>query len=173
MRRRIGFALGIVMLFGTVTFAQEYPKVEVGLNYSYVRFNPENSNWTNGGFSLNGGGGDVTYFFTKHFGLKGDFMGTTSQTRTVTVPSNVCSGGRCAVSFQANLFTYNALRHSHYEALCDPTRAVRLYTDPIREWLYQRQPEPEQLPLSGGCQLPVRRRRSSSSTSSPGRLLFR
>ena len=109
MRVRSALALGIVLLFGATAFAQEYPKVEVGLNYSYVRFNPENSNWTNGGFSLNGGGGDVTYFFTKHFGLKGDFMGTTSQTRTVTVPSNICNGGSCAVSFQANLFTYNAL----------------------------------------------------------------
>ena len=36
--------LGIVLLFGTVAFAQDYARVEVHANYSYMRFNPENSN---------------------------------------------------------------------------------------------------------------------------------
>jgi len=39
----------------TAAFAQDYAKVEVPLNYSYMRFNPENSHIISG-LSLNGGG---------------------------------------------------------------------------------------------------------------------
>ena len=104
--------LCVVLLFGSAAFAQEYAKMEIGIDYSYTRFNPENSSWTNGGFSLNGGGGDLTYFLTKHFGLKGEFQGTMSQTRIVTVPSPPCAPDiepPCLVPIQGNLFTYNAI----------------------------------------------------------------
>src|ERR1700741_5334617 len=53
--------LGVVMLFGTATFAQDYAKVEVPMQYSYMRFNPENSHIISG-LSLNGGGGGVTVY---------------------------------------------------------------------------------------------------------------
>ncbi len=110
MKARNLVALCAVLLLGTVAFAQDYSKTEVGLNYSYTRFNPEDSSWTGGGFSLNGGGGDITYFFLKHVGIKGEFQGSTSQTRTLTVPVPPCQvDANCKVSFQANLFTYNAM----------------------------------------------------------------
>jgi outer membrane protein with beta-barrel domain len=111
MRVRSAVALCVVLLFGTVTFAQDFHKTEVGLNYSYTRFNPENQVATGGGgFSLNGGGGDITYFLTKNFGIKGEFEGTTSQTRNFTIPAPFCvpDGTNCVLSVQGNLFTYNA-----------------------------------------------------------------
>ena len=100
MRLRGVLALTVVLLFGSVAFAQDYPKAEVGLKYAYTRFNPAVSGL--GSFSLNGGGGDVTYFFTNHLGIKAEFVGSTSQTRTVSTDSGV-------LSIQGNLFTYNAL----------------------------------------------------------------
>ena len=109
MRTRNTIALGIVLLFGTAAFGQDYQKAEIGLDYSYTRFNPENSNWTNGGFSLNGGGGDIAYFFTKNFGIKGEFQGAISQTRKVPISAPPCFLPSCPASFQASLFTYNAI----------------------------------------------------------------
>ncbi len=47
---------GLVLLLGSSTLAQDYPRVEVPIFYSYMRFNPENSHIISG-FSLNGGGG--------------------------------------------------------------------------------------------------------------------
>ena len=51
--------VGLVVLLGSVAFAQDTPKAEVSLNYSHMRFNPENSSVINS-FSLNGGGGSLT-----------------------------------------------------------------------------------------------------------------
>jgi len=48
MRVRSLLVLGIVLLFGTAAFAQDYAKIEVPLNYSYMRFNPENSHIISG-----------------------------------------------------------------------------------------------------------------------------
>ena len=45
--------LGVVLLFAVGAFAQDYAKVEIPIGYSYMRFNPENSNVVPG-FSLNG-----------------------------------------------------------------------------------------------------------------------
>src|ERR1700747_3189960 len=56
MKLRSVLVLGMVLLFGTVAFAQDYAKVEVPMYYSFMRFNPENSNVVSG-FSMNGGGG--------------------------------------------------------------------------------------------------------------------
>jgi len=122
MRMRSVFTLGILLLFGTAALAQDYPKAEVGLNYSYIRFNAENQAKSGGGFSLNGGSGDVTYNFTRSLGLKAEFGGTTSQTRTFNFSNDpvACPGGGCTVSVQGNLFLYNALlvykhRSEHFE----------------------------------------------------------
>jgi len=56
MRTRSALILGLVLLFGTTTLAQDYAKVEVPVGYSYIRFNPENSDIVSG-FSLNGRNG--------------------------------------------------------------------------------------------------------------------
>jgi outer membrane protein OmpA-like peptidoglycan-associated protein/opacity protein-like surface antigen len=113
---------GMALLFVTKASAQDYPKAELGLNYTYIRFNAENQLKSGGGFSLNGGGGDFTYYFTHAFGLKAEFGGTTSQTRTFNFSNDpvACPGGSCTISVQGNLFTYNALlvykhRSKHFE----------------------------------------------------------
>ena len=98
----------MVLLFGTPAFAQDYAKVEVSANYSYMRFNPENSNIVSS-FSLNGGGGGFTVFLNRLVGITADFQGYGSLTKTFAFPSGsiVCPAG-CTGSAQGNLFTYNA-----------------------------------------------------------------
>jgi hypothetical protein len=91
------FLIGFVLLFGNAAFGQSDTKVEVSANYSYMRFNPQNSNIISS-FSLNGGGGAFSYFFTDMIGIKAEFEGYGSTTRTL-----VATG----TSVQANLFTYN------------------------------------------------------------------
>jgi hypothetical protein len=91
------FLIGFVLLFGSAAFAQSDTKMEVSGNYSYMRFNPQNSNIISS-FSLNGGGGAFSYFFTDMIGIKAEFEGYGSTTRTL-----VATG----TNVQANLFTYN------------------------------------------------------------------
>ena len=89
--------IGFVLLFGSAAFAQSDTKMEISANYSYMRFNPQNSNIISS-FSLNGGGGAFSYFFTDVIGIKAEFEGYGSTTRTL-----VATG----TNVQANLFTYN------------------------------------------------------------------
>jgi opacity protein-like surface antigen len=100
--------VGLVVLLGSVAFAQD-PKAEVSINYSYMRFNPENSSVINS-FSLNGGGGAFSYFFNSMIGIKAEFEGYGSQTRNFNFTNTAfCNteGGVCTGSAQGNLFTYN------------------------------------------------------------------
>lgn len=122
MKVRSLLVLGIVLLFGTVAFAQDYAKVEVPVNYSYMRFNPENSSIVHS-FSLNGGGGGVTVYVNHFLGIEGDLQGYASAgNQTWTFPataSSPCPNG-CTVKSSADLFTYNAgpilkYRTEHFE----------------------------------------------------------
>ena len=122
MKVRSALVVGIVLLFATAAFAQDYAKVEVPLNYSYMRFNPENSNATAGSFSLNGGGGGVTVYVNHWLGISGDFQGYASQTRTWKFPAianSPCPIG-CTVKASGDMFTYNVgpvlkYRSEHFE----------------------------------------------------------
>ena len=76
---------GLVLLFGSIAFGQDDPKVEVSVNYSYMRFVPQNNNIIQS-FSLNGGGGGATFFLTKMIGIKAEFEGYGSQTRSCSAP---------------------------------------------------------------------------------------
>ena len=93
------FVLVVISLMGTLAFAQEGSKIQVGLDYSYFRFNPENSGTLNS-HSLNGGGGEIAYFFTSMIGIKGDFQGYGSLTTNFTRNGVIASAS-------GNLFTYN------------------------------------------------------------------
>jgi outer membrane protein OmpA-like peptidoglycan-associated protein len=113
---------GLVLLLGSSTLAQDYPKVEVPIFYSYMRFNPENSNIISG-FSLEGGGGGVTVNVNHFFGIEAEFAGNQSLTsKTFTFPATAnspCPIG-CTVTADANLFTYNIgpilkYRSRHFE----------------------------------------------------------
>src|SRR5260370_24825153 len=62
MKIKCAMVLGVALLSAMSAFAQDYAKVEIPIVYSYMRFNPEDSHIVSG-FSLNGGGGAVTYYF--------------------------------------------------------------------------------------------------------------
>jgi hypothetical protein len=121
MKVRSLLALGIVLLFGTVAFAQDYAKVEIPLNYSYMRFNPENSHIVSG-FSLNGGGGGAAIYFNHWLGIEGDFQGYMSTNKTFIFPATAnspCPAG-CTAKSSGDLFTYNVgpilkYRAEHFE----------------------------------------------------------
>ena len=112
LRTALIFAVD-VMLFGLPAWSQEHPKWEVPLDYSYVHFQAIDFESRNGNyffgqqFDLNGGGGGVVYNFSHKIGIKAEFQGYGSQTRTITVPAGnpfLPAGGSASV--QGNLFTY-------------------------------------------------------------------
>jgi hypothetical protein len=108
MKLRTAIILGIVLLFGTAAFAQDYPRIEIPAYYSYMRFNPENSNIVSS-FSLNGGGGGITFFFNHFLGVTAEFNGYASTTQTFNFPAianSPCPLG-CRVKSSGDLFTYN------------------------------------------------------------------
>jgi len=122
MRLRSAIVLGLVLLFGTSAFAQDYAKVEVPAYYSYMRFNPENSNIVSS-FSLNGGGGGATVYVNHFLGIESEFNGYASTTKTFNFPANItnspCPAG-CSVKSSGDLFTYNVgpvlkYRTEHFE----------------------------------------------------------
>src|SRR5258708_13943646 len=107
MRTRSVLMLGIALLFGSATLAQDYAKVEVPLGYSYMRFNPEDSHIVSG-FSLNGGGGGVTYYFNHLIGITAEFNGYTSLRKSFAFPSGTpLFPVGCHLTADANLLTYN------------------------------------------------------------------
>jgi hypothetical protein len=91
--------LVVALLLGSVAYAQDSSKVEITGYYSYFRFNPENSG-TLSSHSLNGGGADVAFFFTRMIGIKAEFAGYQSNSVTFT-------GTNGTATASANLFTYN------------------------------------------------------------------
>jgi len=102
-------AVGCFLLFGTAAFGQDYTKWEIPMNYSYMRFNPQNSNVVSG-FSLNGGGGGFAAYFNHFLGIEGEFEGYgTAGNRTFVfpaTPNSACPVG-CTVVASGNMFTYN------------------------------------------------------------------
>lgn len=117
--KRFPMLVAFALIFGSVAFAQDSPKIEVTVDYSYVHANPQNNNIIPT-FSLNGGGGSAVVYLTQHIGIIGEFEGYGSYTHNFTIPasSGICPG--CQVSAQGNLFTYNVgpivkFRTSHVE----------------------------------------------------------
>jgi hypothetical protein len=107
MKLRGGVVLMSVLLFGSVAVAQDYSKIEVPLDYSYMRFNPQNNNIVSA-FSMNGGGGGVAVYLNHYIGIQGDLQGYASTTQRFSFPvgSAPCPFG-CSVVASGNLFTYN------------------------------------------------------------------
>jgi opacity protein-like surface antigen len=91
--------LGIILLFGTMAFAQSDHKIEVTGNYSYIHVNPQNNNIIPT-LSLNGGGGSGAFYFSKNIGIVAEFEGYGSYTHNINT-------GAGLVSVSGNLFTYN------------------------------------------------------------------
>jgi len=98
------FAVGVLLFTVISGVAQEYPKAELSLDYSYMHFAPAQAYTTNQ--SLNGGGGAFVYNLANHFGIKADLQGYNSFTNAFNIPasSSFPSGAHGTVS--GNLFTY-------------------------------------------------------------------
>jgi hypothetical protein len=103
--------LGILLLFGSSVCAQDFQKVEVSGEYSYLRFNPTLSYLKNRSF--NGGGVGLQYNLNHYLGIKGEFMGYGST--NFTIPPGVYSIPRLSpipffvgapITTQGNMFTY-------------------------------------------------------------------
>src|SRR5580704_3974960 len=105
MKLRSVLIAGVVMLTGLAAMAQDAPKFEAAIDYSYARYTASHNFASS--YSLNGGGGELDYNFTKYLGIKGDFQGYGSNTQRFTAPagSAVCPLG-CSANIQGNLFTY-------------------------------------------------------------------
>lgn len=111
MKLRATLIVMAVILPGLVAWSQDPPKVEVAIDYSYVRFaaidfTTGNSNFYRS-YNLNGGGGSAVFDFGKIFGLKAEFQGYASQTRNIILPpGNPYIPLGAVVGVQGNLFTY-------------------------------------------------------------------
>jgi opacity protein-like surface antigen len=72
--RRAWCVLGLVLLFSVAASAQDNPKADVFLGYSYLRVNPGSVSGLPG-FNANGGSASVHYSGGHTFGVVGDFGG--------------------------------------------------------------------------------------------------
>jgi hypothetical protein len=98
--------LALATFFGAAAFAQDAPKLQVSVDYSYLH-TPQGSFVP--GSSFNGGAVSAAYFFFKHIGLKAEFADYGSYGQIVTVPANTqgCnSQANCALSVHGNVFSY-------------------------------------------------------------------
>ncbi len=95
---------GTVLVLGIAACAQEFPKVEAGFDYSYMRYAPSAS-YTKG-HSLNGGGGSFVYNFNEFLGIRADLQGFTSNTTGFNIPANATFPTGLKGNVQGNLFTY-------------------------------------------------------------------
>ena len=84
--------------------AQEAPKAELGLDYSFARYNPSAA-YTKG-HSLNGGGGNLTINFTNQFGIRMDLQGYQSTTNKFVIPPNSNFPGGATGTASGDMFTY-------------------------------------------------------------------
>lgn len=97
--KRIVLLMAAALLCGATAFAQDNSKFEITGDYSFFRAtSPLSSAWNS--INYNGGGGDVTFFLTPHFGAKADFQGynSVSQCANASYGFNGCTSG--------NLITY-------------------------------------------------------------------
>ena len=95
---------GVVILLGLSAWAQEFPRYEVGMDYSFARFAP-NSAYTQG-HSLNGGGGEFVLNINEFLGFKMDLQGYGSNKNTFNIPVNPVFPGGATGTVSGNLFTY-------------------------------------------------------------------
>jgi hypothetical protein len=94
-----------VLLIGLSAWAQvEYPKFEVGGDYSFIRYQPSAA-YTKG-HSLNGGGGSAVFNINEYIGLKMDLQGYGSNTSNFVIPVTPNFPSGATANVQGNMFTY-------------------------------------------------------------------
>jgi hypothetical protein len=98
-------SLAAILVIGLAAWAQEFPKAELGIDYSFTHYEP--SARYSQSHNLNGGGGSIVFNLNRYFGIKADLQGYTSGTTTFRIPVGtkiLPAGG--IFSVQGNLFTY-------------------------------------------------------------------
>jgi hypothetical protein len=94
-----------ILLLGIETYAQEFPRFEIGADYSYARYAP--SAPYSQGHSLNGGGGSAAFNLNDALGFKMDLQGYGSNTTSINIaPGNPLFPNGLTGKVQGNLFTY-------------------------------------------------------------------
>jgi Outer membrane protein beta-barrel domain len=104
MRVNRRLMLGAILLLGGTAWAQEFPRAEVGFNYSYARYAPSAS--YSKGHSLNGGGGSVVFNWNEYLGIRADLQGYGSNTTGFNIAANPTFPSGLHGNVQGNLFTY-------------------------------------------------------------------
>src|ERR1039457_4195309 len=92
--KKLTVVITFALLFAMTAFAQDYPKFEVPIGFSFVNVHPGVSPLTS--FNVFGGGGGFVYNVTPWIGIKADFNGYTQGNVLKMMGGNV--GG--------NVFTY-------------------------------------------------------------------
>ena len=95
---------GTILLLGVTAWAQEFPRAEVGVDYSYARYAP--SAPYSKGHSLNGGGGELNINFNEYLSIKMDLQGYGSNLTTFKIAPNATFPLGASGNVQGNLFTY-------------------------------------------------------------------
>lgn len=104
MTRKL-WVLGSILLVGFSACAQDFPRAEIAVLYSYSRFAPA-ARYTPG-MNLNGGGGEVTINFNEHFGLTADLTGFGASKATFTIPAgDPLAPGGATITASGNMFLY-------------------------------------------------------------------
>lgn len=93
-----------ILLLSVMASAQEFPKAELGFDYSYARFAPNTAGTR--GHSLNGGGGTLVFNINQYLGIKADLQGYGSTTTTFVFAPSLNFPGGAVANVQGNLFTY-------------------------------------------------------------------
>ncbi len=97
-------SFGAMLLLGLAAWAQEFPRVEVGADYSYARYAPSAS--YSKGHSLNGGGGSAVFNIDSFLGIKMDLQGYGSNLTGFNIAPNSTFPFGLQGNVQGNLFTY-------------------------------------------------------------------
>ena len=104
MRVMKGFITAAILIISVGALAQEFPKAEVGFDYSYARYAPSSPN--SKGHSLNGGGGTATFNINSYLGIKMDLQGYGSNLTGFNIPPSTFFPSGLNGNVQGNLFTY-------------------------------------------------------------------
>jgi hypothetical protein len=104
MQVRRVLVCGTILLLGMTAWAQEFPRAEVGVDYSYVRYAP--SAPYSQGHSLDGGGGELNLNFNEYLSIKMDLQGYGSNFSTFNIAPNPTFPLGASGNVQGNLFTY-------------------------------------------------------------------
>jgi opacity protein-like surface antigen len=99
--KKLMVVLGFVFLLSMTAFAQDYPKIEVPVGFSFVNVHPDITPITS--FNVFGGGGGFVYNFSPIIGIKADFEGYTQGSG---LKDKLTSAGYTVGNLQGNVFTY-------------------------------------------------------------------